>query len=81
MADLMDVGNDIQESLARSYDVPEDVDEAELDAELEALGLEAELEPELGAGAVPSFMQEELPDFVDEEPTSKEANKVKEAAA
>ena len=36
MADLMDVGNDIQESLARSYDIPEDVDEAELDAELEA---------------------------------------------
>ncbi|KAF3353335.1 hypothetical protein VdG1_08472 [Verticillium dahliae VDG1] len=81
MADLMDVGNDIQESLARSYDVPEDVDEAELDAELEALGLEAELEPELGAGAVPSFMQEELPDFVDEEPAAKEASKVKEAAA
>src|SRR5699024_8715675 len=28
MADLMDVGNDIQETLARGYDVPEDVDEA-----------------------------------------------------
>ncbi|KZL86986.1 snf7 family protein [Colletotrichum incanum] len=77
MADLMDIGNDIQESLSRSYDIPEDVDEAELDAELEALGMEAELEPEMGAG-LPSFMQEELPEFVDEEP--KEGAKVKEAA-
>ncbi|KAJ4997853.1 Charged multivesicular body protein 5 [Colletotrichum sp. SAR 10_66] len=77
MADLMDIGNDIQESLARSYDVPEDVDEAELDAELEALGMEAELEPEMGT--VPSFLQDELPDFVDEEP-AKEGAKVKEAA-
>ncbi|KAH7368064.1 charged multivesicular body protein [Plectosphaerella cucumerina] len=81
MADLMDVGNDIQESLARSYDVPEDVDEAELDAELEALGLEAELEPELG-GALPSFMQEEVPDFIDEEPSqANKDGKVKEVAA
>ncbi|TDZ58529.1 Charged multivesicular body protein 5 [Colletotrichum trifolii] len=78
MADLMDVGNDIQESLARSYDVPEDVDEAELDAELEALGMEAELDPEFG-GAVPSFLQDEVPEFVDEEPL-KEGGKVKEAA-
>ncbi|ROT38280.1 charged multivesicular body protein [Sodiomyces alkalinus F11] len=85
MADLMDVGNDIQETLARGYDVPEDVDEAELDAELEALGYEAELESEgqLGAGALPSFMQDELPEFIDEEPftANKEANKLKEAAA
>lgn len=85
MADLMDVGNDIQETLARGYDVPEDVDEAELDAELEALGYEAELESEnqLGAGALPSFMQDELPEFIDEEPAAadKEANKLKEAAA
>ncbi|TDZ24879.1 Charged multivesicular body protein 5 [Colletotrichum sidae] len=78
MADLMDVGNDIQESLARSYDVPEDVDEAELDAELEALGMEAELDTEFG-GAVPSFLQDEVPEFVDEEPL-KEGGKVKEAA-
>ncbi|OHE92179.1 Snf7 family protein [Colletotrichum orchidophilum] len=78
MADLMDIGNDIQESLARSYDVPEDVDEAELDAELEALGMEAELEPDMGAG-LPSFLQDELPEFVDEEP-AKEGAKLKEAA-
>ena len=79
MADLMDVGNDIQESISRSYDVPEDVDEAELDAELEALGEEQEFE-NLGmesGGALPSFMQDEVPSFIDEAP---EQNKVKEAA-
>lgn len=81
MADLLDVGNEIQETLARSYDVPEDVDEAELDAELEALGQEVELERELAAGAegaLPSFMQDEVPEFIDEPPST--AGKVKEAA-
>ena len=79
MADLLDVGNEIQESLARSYDVPEDVDEGELDAELEALGQEVEFEAEMGGStALPSFMQEEVPNFIDEAPV--EGGKVKEAA-
>ncbi|KAK4131258.1 hypothetical protein BT67DRAFT_159678 [Trichocladium antarcticum] len=80
MADLLDVGNEIQESLSRSYDVPEDVDEAELDAELEALGHEVELEREMGGaeGALPSFLQDEVPEFIDEPPSA--AGKVKEAA-
>lgn len=80
MADLMDVGNDIQDAISRSYDVPEEVDEAELDAELEALGEEAEFE-NFGAdteGAMPSFMTDEVPQFVDEPP---EHGAVKEAAA
>ncbi|TKA78744.1 hypothetical protein B0A49_02981 [Cryomyces minteri] len=80
MADLMDMGNDIQESISRSYDVPEDVDEAELDAELEALGEEVEFEGmgEMESG-VPSFMMDQTapPQFIDEPP---EAGKVKEAA-
>lgn len=80
MADLMDVGNDIQESLSRGYDVPDEVDESELDAELEALGLEQEYEQELsGAGAVPGFLQDEaVPDFVDEPPQTED--KVKQVA-
>ncbi|KAL9097150.1 MAG: hypothetical protein Q9165_000577 [Trypethelium subeluteriae] len=80
MADLMDMGNDIQESISRSYDVPEDVDEAELDAELEALGEEVELNGIGESDGVPAFMVDEtnkLPDFVDEPP---EQSKVKEAA-
>lgn len=81
MADLMDVSNEIQETLARSYDVPEDVDEAELDAELEALGQDVEFEAELNgtsATGIPSFMQDEVPDFIDEPPQTD--GKIKEAA-
>ncbi|WEW60790.1 Vacuolar protein-sorting-associated protein 60 [Emydomyces testavorans] len=79
MQDLMDIGNEIQESISRAYDVPEDVDEAELDAELEALGEEAMFESSLGEEAMPSFMQDEVapPQFIDEPP---EQSKVKEAA-
>lgn len=78
MADLMDVGNEIQDSLARSYDVPDEVDETELDAELEALGMEQELEQEM-SGQLPGFLQDEVvPDFVDEPPETE--NKVKQVA-
>lgn len=79
MAELMEVGNEIQESVARAYDVPEDVDEAELDAELDALGDEVEFEGLGEAEGLPSFMQDEakVPTFVDEPP---EQGKVKEAA-
>ena len=76
MADLMDIGNDIQESISRSYDIPEDVDEAELDAELEALGENVEFE---SLGAEPSFMVDEVPQFIDEPP--QKTDQVKEAAA
>jgi charged multivesicular body protein 5 len=81
MADLMDMGNDIQDAISRSYDVPEDVDEAELDAELEALGDEVAMD---GIGAesegLPGFLMDETapPMFIDEPP---DAAKMKEAAA
>lgn len=78
MADLMDIGNDIQESISRSYDVPEDVDEAELDAELEALGDEVELEGFGEAQGTPSFMVDEVPQFIDEPPQT--SGPVKETA-
>ncbi|OKL60052.1 Charged multivesicular body protein 5 [Talaromyces atroroseus] len=79
MADLMDIGNEINESISRSYDIPEDVDEAELDAELEALGEESLFENPMGEEAMPSFLQDEVapPTFIDEPP---EQGKVKEAA-
>ncbi|MCJ1427431.1 hypothetical protein MMC29_005334 [Sticta canariensis] len=81
MQELIEAGNEIQESMGRSYDVPEDVDEAELDAELEALGEEAEFEAGVGmstgVGETPGFMLDEVPTFVDEPP---ETGKVKEAA-
>ena len=80
MQDLLEMGNDIQESMARSYDVPEDVDEAELDAELEALGEDVEFESGLsqGVGEMPGFMQSEVPTFVDEPP--EQGKVLKEAA-
>ncbi|EKV04739.1 Snf7 [Penicillium digitatum] len=79
MAELMEVGNEIQESISRAYDIPEDVDEAELDAELEALGEESMFESSIGESAMPSFLQDEVapPQFIDEPP---EQHKVKEAA-
>ena len=80
MADLMDIGNEIQESISRSYDLPEEVDEAELDAELEALGDDMGFEEGLGEmGAEPSYLQDvgATPQFIDQPP---EQNKVKEAA-
>ncbi|KAI1262395.1 putative SNF7 family protein [Xylariaceae sp. FL1019] len=80
MADLLDVGNEIQETLSRGYEVPDDVDEAELDAELEMLGAEMEFEgsSSIDAGGVPDFMKDEVPDFIDEPPES--SSKVQEAA-
>ena len=77
MAELMEVGNEIQESLGRAYDVPEEVDDAELDAELEALGEDVEFEGNIGESELPSFMQDEVPTFVDEPP---QQHKVTEAA-
>lgn len=79
MADLMEVGNEIQESISRAYDVPEEVDEADLDAELEALGEESMFDTGIGEDALPSFLQDEVapPQFIDEPP---EQGKVKEAA-
>lgn len=73
MADLMDVGNEIQESLSRAYDVPEDVDEADLDAELEALGEETMFDSSMGESAMPGFLQDEVapPQFIDEPPEAK----------
>jgi charged multivesicular body protein 5 len=80
MADLMEIGNDIQESISRSYDVPEDVDEAELDAELEALGEEVALEGMGESEGLPSYLVDEShqPQFIDEAPEPSKA--VKEAA-
>nr|POE74583.1 vacuolar protein-sorting-associated protein 60 [Quercus suber] len=84
MAELMEVGNEIQEAIGRAYDVPEDVDEAELDAELEALGEEVDFAGEMegyGVGSVPGYLQGEsgVPSFIDEAP-GEVAGKAKEAA-
>ncbi|VDK60032.1 unnamed protein product [Anisakis simplex] len=60
MEDMLDLNNEIQEAMARSYATP-DIDEADLEAELEALGDELELDADssyldeaLNAPGVPS---------------------------
>ncbi|KAK3160078.1 hypothetical protein QOZ80_1BG0054940 [Eleusine coracana subsp. coracana] len=55
MTDLMDVSNEIQETLGRSYNIPDDVDEEELMGELDALEADMEFE----SAAVPSYLQPE----------------------
>ncbi|EGW30403.1 uncharacterized protein SPAPADRAFT_63252 [Spathaspora passalidarum NRRL Y-27907] len=80
MLDLIEKSNELQDALSTSYDVPDDISESELDAELEALGEEIEFENEMaeaGAG-VPSYLTdtttEQLPTFIDEQP--EEASKI-----
>ncbi|KAK9354012.1 Snf7-domain-containing protein [Lipomyces doorenjongii] len=80
MEDLLDMSSELQETMARSYALPDDVSETELDAELEALGDEMSYDVE-GEG-VPSYMMEDgggLPQFVDE-PVQEDKEEVKEAA-
>ncbi|KAK6790340.1 hypothetical protein RDI58_014140 [Solanum bulbocastanum] len=62
MTDLMDVSNEIQETLGRSYGVPDNVDEEELMGELDAL--EADMEFEEG---VPSYLQPDKEPDLDSE--------------
>ncbi|KAJ3211084.1 hypothetical protein HDU67_004792 [Dinochytrium kinnereticum] len=68
MEDLLEQANEIQETLGRSYALPDDVDEADLEAELEALEDEFMEEEE----EVPSYLQEEpeLPETSTYDPNS-----------
>ncbi|KNA12701.1 hypothetical protein SOVF_123570 [Spinacia oleracea] len=61
MMDLMDMSNEIQETLGRSYSVPDDIDEDDLMGELDALELDMESESQ----GVPSYLQSE-PDVEEE---------------
>lgn len=73
MEDLIEQANEIQESLGRSYYVADEVDEADLQAELDALGLDDEL---IGENETPSYLQDStaLPDFVDAAPVEEEVS-------
>ncbi|KAI3629027.1 hypothetical protein CBS9595_000099 [Malassezia furfur] len=70
MEDLLEQSNALQETMSRSYGVPDDIDETELEAELEAL----EEEPAEQEFEMPSYLQHAAPapsqiDFVDELPS------------
>ncbi|TCD69874.1 hypothetical protein EIP91_005951 [Steccherinum ochraceum] len=74
MEDLLEQANEIQESLGRSYAVPDELDEADLQAELDALELEAE---EDGTSYLTDLNK--VPDFVDEPPVELAEEPAKEA--
>jgi len=63
MEELLEQANEIQETLGRSYAVPDEIDEADLEAELEALQNE-EVDEE------PAYLADlnKEPDFIDEPP-------------
>ncbi|PWZ03596.1 hypothetical protein BCV70DRAFT_197794 [Testicularia cyperi] len=69
MQDLIESANEVQETLGRSYGVPDELDEDDLQAELDALGDEWQ-EEQPNADSVPSYLNSntELPDFVDQLP-------------
>ncbi|KAJ2722430.1 Vacuolar protein-sorting-associated protein 60 [Coemansia sp. Benny D115] len=56
MADLLEQANEVQELMGRSYNLPEDVDEHDLEAELDALGDDLDFEEE-----VPSYLNDAMP--------------------
>ncbi|KAF7352551.1 Vacuolar protein sorting-associated protein 60 [Mycena venus] len=63
MEDMLEQSNEIQEIMGRSYAVPDEIDEADLEAELDALALEEEEE---GTSYLADLNK--VPDFVDEPP-------------
>ncbi|KAJ6800438.1 charged multivesicular body protein 5-like isoform X2 [Iris pallida] len=65
MMDLMDVSNEIQESLGRSYNIPDDIDEEDLMGELDAL--EADMGLETESDSVPSYLQPDKESDLDAE--------------
>jgi len=74
MEDLLEQANEIQETLGRSYAVPDELDEADLEAELDALQFEEEEEG-------PSYLADlnKAPDFIDEPPVEMSEGPHKEA--
>lgn len=67
MAEMMYDFNEINEALGRNFATPDDIDEADLDAELEML--EDELEEEAFESSEPSYLQP-LPDAPNATPTA-----------
>ncbi|KAI8923896.1 Snf7-domain-containing protein [Entophlyctis helioformis] len=58
LEDLLEQANEVQETLGRSYGLPDDIDEADLEAELDALGDDMTMD-ELGLGEdTPAYLQD-----------------------
>ncbi|KAJ1951202.1 Vacuolar protein-sorting-associated protein 60 [Linderina macrospora] len=66
MAELLEQANEVQELMGRSYNLPEDVDEQDLEAELDALGDDLDFTED-----VPSYLnnaEEPMPELLPEAP-------------
>lgn len=75
MFDLMDMTREINDAMGRSYDIPEDVDESDLMAELDALEADMSM-TDASKGEVPSYLQEpdlDLPSAPTKEAAGSEA--------
>uniref|UniRef100_A0A383VAB0 Charged multivesicular body protein 5 n=1 Tax=Tetradesmus obliquus TaxID=3088 RepID=A0A383VAB0_TETOB len=59
LADMADLTNEINEAMGQNYAIPDDVDEADLMAELDALEGDLALEDAVGASG-PSYLQADL---------------------
>ncbi|KAI8843992.1 Snf7-domain-containing protein [Chytriomyces cf. hyalinus JEL632] len=59
MEDLMEQANEIQETLGRSYGLPEGIDDDDLEAELDALADDLYEEEE----EIPSYLQDDVPEL------------------
>lgn len=66
MFDMMEQANEIQEALSVNYGLPDDIDEADLEAELDALGEEGLFDAE----ATPSYLEETVPQFAEATPSA-----------
>lgn len=83
MEDLLDQSEALQETMSRNYGVPDNIDEDELEAELEAL----EEDPGEADAEVPSYLQQAAhglpaqPDYIDELPSTPAENDAQPAGA
>ncbi|CAD6585134.1 MAG: hypothetical protein CYPHOPRED_002975 [Cyphobasidiales sp. Tagirdzhanova-0007] len=77
MEDLIESANEIQESMSRTYGVPEELDEADLQAELDALEDDLAFESVAGeSDAIPSYLREDVRETLpDLNPAPKEVDK------
>ncbi|KAJ1965132.1 Vacuolar protein-sorting-associated protein 60 [Dipsacomyces acuminosporus] len=66
MAELLEQANEVQELMGRSYDLPDDLDEQDLEAELDALGDDLDFQED-----VPSYLNDAadaMPELLPEAP-------------
>ncbi|KAJ1719312.1 Vacuolar protein-sorting-associated protein 60 [Coemansia erecta] len=69
MAELLEQANEVQELMGRNYSLPDDIDELDLEAELDALGDDLDFQEE-----VPSYLNDTMPAMPDLLPEAPEGS-------